>query len=142
MLMISYLSVVLLVTCISRFEVEGGDSHAVHGGAEDTEGAIEVLGTMKGEETTLDPSDETTCPETDKRDEAGISTETEGAAVYILRIEEDGRTVGVYDADGRMLRRLAVHPLAFSEADRARLSAGITVSGEEALEAILEDFGA
>lgn len=64
--------------------------------------------------------------------------------IYCLRtVKADGATaaIGVYDEDGTLLRMLDTPLYALPASDRAMLDIGIEVSGDEDLDALIEDFG-
>lgn len=63
---------------------------------------------------------------------------TAPAALYTVR-ELDGR-IGVFDANGAHVRTLNVAVATLPRADREQLAAGITLSSEQELMALIEDY--
>ena len=69
--------------------------------------------------------------------------ESEALDRYCLRLIDEGAAdmVGVYDADGILLRRVELPLAVLPEEDMVRLREGIKVKNEIALAALIIDFG-
>lgn len=118
-----YLSVLTVVVCASRF---GTTVTVSQDGEESTIGAAAGVGSS-AEETEVMAHPE----------------ESEGTLSYCLRLLGDGATdaVGVYDVDGVLLRLVDLPLSVLPEGDVARLREGISVENEDALAALIVDFG-
>lgn len=151
----SYLGAFALVAMIGRLAVslDGGSAPAgneVLAGSElpadvqdtaDTDLPVAVTPDTDNDTPTAGTGDGTETPETD-----GSGEPTEEPTLYFLRTvtTEDGaatNVIGVYSADGELLDALSTPVFALPASDRALLADGIEVIGDEALAALLEDFG-
>lgn len=148
----SYLGAVALVAMVGRFTVSPlGNKEDVPSGEQDVfvdvtdpaETDLPVAVTPDGETDapTVETNGETDIPETDE-----TPAEPEKPTVYYLKTVtgEDGtgtNAIGVYNADGALLDVLSTPAFALPSSDRALLENGIEVVGDEALAAVLEDFG-
>ena len=145
-LLTSYLGMLALVAVTARLLVPlGGESASGQGTAagvtfpaEVTDAAAEEsdAATVGQVEPPVTDAILDTAPETDVA--AG-----EDGPVYCLRtVKEDGETpvIGVYDADGNLLRTVDTPVYALPAGDRALLEGGIEIEGEDALSSLLEDF--
>lgn len=145
-LLTSYLGMLALVAVTARLLVPLGGENA--SGKETAAGV-----TLPAEVTdaAAEESDAATVGQVDPPvTDAVLDTapETDAAAgeeppVYCLRtVKEDGETpvIGVYDADGNLLRTVDTPVYALPAGDRALLEVGIEIEGEDALSSMLEDF--
>ena len=124
-LVVLYLAVMAVVVCASRF---GAAVSSAAKGEESTLGAMEMEEIDGvGEETEVMAHPE----------------ESEAQESYCLRLLGDGDSdaVGVYDADGVLLRLVDLPLSVLPEGDVARLREGISVENADALAALIVDFG-
>ena len=72
-----------------------------------------------------------------------VLPEEEDATYYLRSVKEDGTVpvIGVYDADGNLIRTLNTPIYALPVGDRTLLEVGIAVSDAEELADLIEDFG-
>ena len=66
------------------------------------------------------------------------STDNETTARYCLRLVGD--SIGVYDADGYLIKRGSMHPSLLPKAERERLTDGIWVKTWKEIEQLLQNF--
>ena len=124
-LVVLYLAVMAVVVCASRF---GAAVSSAARGEESTFGAMEMEEIDGvGEETEVMAHPE----------------ESEAQESYCLRLLGDGDSdaVGVYDADGVLLRLVDLPLSVLPEGDVERLRKGISVENGDALAALIVDFG-
>ncbi|MBR2908301.1 MAG: hypothetical protein IKC26_09735 [Clostridia bacterium] len=150
----SYLGAIALVALVGRFTVSLGTGNTDAPSADlpvdgdvtlDTDIPVAVqpgTDTDSGSDTEGEGTDAGT-----ERPDGGAETDkAETPTVYYVKTvkSEDGKTsgvIGVYSADGALLDLLSTPAFALPQSDRTLLDSGIEVIGDEALAAILEDFG-
>lgn len=142
----SYLGMLVLVSCTAQFlkpigtAGETGTNASVNAGAEQT-GGDDVPAGARPEESVAATEAEDTLANEDLQGSAGADMPT-----YVLRsVRSEGNdslaVIGVYDENGTLLYALDTPVYALPVGDRALLEVGIEVSGDDALEDLIEDFG-
>ena len=86
---------------------------------------------------------ESTAPETESESQSikqpEAAPETTAPAVLFTAREVNGR-IGIFDANGALVRTLSVPVATLPRADREQLAAGIPLASQAELDALIEDF--
>ncbi len=86
---------------------------------------------------------ESTAPETESQSESIKQPEAAPettAPTVLYTVREIGGRIGIFDADGALIRTLNVPVATLPRADREQLAVGITLGSNEELQALIEDF--
>ena len=101
--------------------------------------ALKYKESLTTEAPTADPETETVPESTEASTEAPEQTDTDAVAKAYTVGVLDGR-IGIWDADGKLIRPLNVAVATLPRADREQLAAGIVLTGEDELNALIEDY--
>lgn len=132
MILCCFILIVCLTLCISTLTVlrNAVDEHdTIQNTARDLvnqlDVCIDVMKEMNNEENSLQTS-------TGNNQETGFN----------LCIREENGTIGIFDSDGTLLKRLDISPESLPQSDRELLKKGISVSSWQELISLLQDYTA
>jgi hypothetical protein len=155
----SYLGMLVLVCCVAQFlsplsvsapKETGGKDHTTSAGnrhptelppTETVNGSLSDTEDAESAAVTLPIRDEIE----NGKDDVPANGEAELPIYYLKSVHEEMSSaipvIGVYDENGQLLETLDTPIYALPVGDKAKLEVGIAVTGREALEDLIEDFG-